>query len=117
MITVWDIYWITRLDAISGLFIVISIAVLMSIFTLCMLGDCHRDNIFYYKKSLIASIIIVTFFSLAATFIPSTKDYAAIYLIPKIAKNEQIQKIPDNAIKLLNGKMEEWIADIGKKNK
>ena len=42
-------------------------------------------------------------------FIPSTKEACAIYLIPKIANNEQVQKIPENALRLLNAKLEEWI--------
>ena len=50
-----------------------------------------------------------------ATLVPSTKEFAAIYLIPKIANNEQVQKVPDNLLKLLNAKLEDWINDVGKK--
>lgn len=56
-------------------------------------------------------------FGLLSCFIPNTKELAAIYLIPKISKNENIQQIPDNISELLNTKLEEWISDSLKESK
>jgi hypothetical protein len=47
-----------------------------------------------------------------ACLIPTTEEMAAIYLLPKIANNEQVQQVPDKAMQLLNGKLDEWIADV-----
>jgi H+/Cl- antiporter ClcA len=43
---------------------------------------------------------------------PSTKEMVAIYMIPKVANNEQIQKLPDNTAKFLNAQLELWIKKI-----
>jgi len=114
MITSWDIYWITRLDGIHALalsifiiFAVISCFVWIPLTT----GDYKREIKRYYKLSAAALLIS----SILLVMIPTTKEAAAIYLIPKIVNNEQVQKIPDNAMKLLNTKMEAWIADMTEK--
>ncbi len=111
MITSWDIYWITRLDSVHTS-VALFIALLgCALFAFLGFGACDKGNFFYYKKSLIATAFIFVMSIISITFIPSTKEACAIYLIPKIANNEQMQKLPDNAAKLLNVKMEEWIND------
>ena len=127
MITSWDIYWITRLDAIIGLLVVLIIigmvvGILGNVWYVCWIKDyCKKEEESIHwkrvKRIVIADVICILCFCLGLCFIPSTKEFAAIYLIPKIANNEQVKKIPDNAMKLLNGKLEEWISDFGKKEK
>ena len=46
-----------------------------------------------------------------AALCPSTKEMAAIYLIPKIANNQHIQQIPDKALTVLEKYLDEWIKD------
>jgi hypothetical protein len=112
MITSWDIYWITRLDNINGILIIGGTLCLIFItVVLFAAGDIRHDQIWHYKKAIITNIIISTIALLLGLMTPTTKEFAAIYLIPKIANNEQMQKIPDNAAKLLNAKMEQWIDD------
>lgn len=107
MITSWDVYWITRLDSI-GVFLFL---VMVAFFFLgCIF--LAKDNVF--SKITIACFAISFLIGIISVFSPSTKECAMIYLIPKIANNEQIQKVPDNAARLLNAKMEEWINDTVK---
>jgi len=56
-----------------------------------------------WLKFCVATIII-GFFGL---FIPTTKQMAAIYIIPKIVNNQEIVKLPKNLVALTN----EWIKD------
>ena len=110
MITSWDIYWITRLDAIYAMLVIVLIVVVLAMIFLPMIADIAFDagTRTIAKLEIIGFVIFVVALSML-TFIPSTREAAAIYLIPKIANNEQMQKIPDNAAKLLNAKMEQWI--------
>lgn len=112
MITSWDIYWITRLDAVCGFIVVVCIIiVLLLLFSpvLYIVCDDNDVDIKYFWRGV--KISIASFLSLLfiGIFIPSTKEFAAIYLIPKISNNKQVQKIPDNAAQLLNAKLEAWI--------
>ncbi len=64
------------------------------------------------RKKLMVIAIIATVF---ATFLPNTKQLAFIYITPKavdaITGNEELMKLPNSAFKLLNAKMEEYIAE------
>lgn len=119
MITSWDIYWITRLDGLTGLFLAIAIILFTAAFICLPMGDVGKGEIFYYKKWIIGLFCAGFIFYILYIFTPSTRSFAAIYLIPKIVNNEQIQKLPDNAATLLNAKMEQWIDDtmVSKKGK
>jgi hypothetical protein len=70
-----------------------------------------------YLRSLYSIVAVGSVFLLIGLFTPSTKEMVAIYMIPKIVNNEQVQKLPDNAMKFLNGKFEEWINDMAGKKK
>jgi len=114
MITSWDIYWITRLDSI--VFVCAAIAII-GVAVACFVWMMGMDDWDGEAGKIVKKIykIIIVSVSTALTigsFVPSTKDAVAIYMIPKIVNNEQIQKLPDNAIKFLNQKMEQWINDM-----
>jgi len=121
MITAWDVYWITRLDDIQILFAIMIIALIMvgvvgGVATVA--GNLWDEDCWPCVKKLwkrgIVSFFVICLFSI---FIPSTKTAVAIYIIPKIASNEQVQKLPDNAMKFINGKFEEWINGMVEKKK
>jgi len=120
MITSWDIYWITRLDAIQGLCVAVVIVgvilLLLSPIYHTSIG-CSTGRMKTFWMWVKIAVIATVFASLVGTLLPSSKEFAAIYLIPKIANNEQVQKIPDNALKLLNGNMEQWLSEMTTKKK
>ena len=115
-----NIYWIVMLDNIKYMIEVITIIVGVlvifagvggGIFFSCQL-DFEWDKFKpYFIKSLKYYVITVIFISIliaAQAFIPNTKQMIAIITIPKIINNEQIQDMPDNALKLINKKLKEW---------
>jgi len=124
MITAWDVYWITRLDGIglglplvfiTAIFVVIAWIIAMSAGSMWEDNEEKRPK---YLRFLYAAIGVGALALTVGLFVPTTKEAVAIYMIPKIANNEQVQKLPDNAMKFLNGKFEEWIDDMaGKKKK
>ena len=54
----------------------------------------------------------ITFFALA-TVIPSTKQLAAIIVIPKIVNNEKVQSVSLNLLDLTNEWLKKQKLDIG----
>jgi hypothetical protein len=117
MITLWDIYWITRLDG-ACLFLTFGAVISPIAALMCMLfGELEEGSVWHFRKSIITLISLVVVFSLLRVFLPSTKEAVAIYMVPKIVNNEQVQKLPDNAMKFLNTKLESWISEMGEKQK
>lgn len=55
--------------------------------------------------------IIPIFFAILAGFTPNSRTIAAMYLVPKLINNEQVNQFPDKALKLLNNKLDEWIQE------
>jgi hypothetical protein len=109
----WFIYWFTRLDVLYILGVVtliLSISSIVSLFFLAGADEIDFNKAYtYIKRYSLLSLILGIFIVI---FVPTTKEAAAIYLIPKIANNEEVSKIPDNALKLLNKRLEEWIDAI-----
>ena len=113
------VYWITRLDAIRNVSIGVAISLAITVIVLFIVGFSYcGDNTStqedkkiqrQYRRVAARCVCPLVFLLFLITFIPSTKEACAIYLIPKIVNNEQVQKVPENALKLLNAKFEEWI--------
>lgn len=111
----WLIYWITRLDSIESVLSVtlgvLIVAVLILGTIMCMIEYDNDEIPAFIKKVFKVSLIIIAITVPLCIFIPSTKEICAIYLIPKVVNNEEVKKIPDNLLKLLNAKCEAWIND------
>lgn len=127
MITCSFMYWITRLDEILFLFgtiaticIVGGIAIAFP-FTITYLDwanrsrqyrdDINETNIPQMRKAMTWLFSIGFAMLLANVFIPSTKQAAAIVVVPKIANSESLAEIStavkDAAVKWLNEAAEE----------
>ena len=92
------IYWITRLDyfnAISMIFAFISgVGLIISIVGLLNTTYSEDKNgILISCKGLRMSVPIFFITILFLTFLPTTKEACAMYIIPKVANNENIQNI------------------------
>lgn len=106
-ITPMQMYLFTRLDSVcvvSTVFIVISaFATAGSMFYGMGFPDdepgWHKERLgpfrFWVKLLLVSSVIGVA--------IPSQKEVAAIYVIPKIVNNEKVQAIPSKILDLATG--------------
>lgn len=54
---------------------------------------------------------------LLAGLTPSSKTIAAMYLLPRMLENQQVQAVPEKVLTILNGKLNQWINDMSKEEK
>ena len=70
-----------------------------------------------YRKSAITGlkycIPIFLIFNVIYTCLPSTKEMAVIYVLPKIINNKQVQEIPKKFLKLAD----DWIEELSPEKK
>lgn len=87
MITTTQMYWLVILDSIvSGIVALAVIAGIFSVFT------CLTVTLAEFPKWVPKTAVSVTLVSiLLLMFIPSTKQMAAIIVVPKIVNNEKVQ--------------------------
>jgi len=94
----WLIYFILKLDcitALSGIILTISLMAGVLIFLYFSLR-CHdedsaeeQENLIKHRNSIIKKILIIIIISfIFFTFIPTTKETALIYIIPKIQNSQ-----------------------------
>lgn len=116
--TWWQLYLLTRLDPFSTAFGVLSILLFICIgiataIMLLAIGDrdldigseeCKKFKWFIIRGSVLASLLLTI-----SMLLPSNKDIALIYAGSLISKSEEIQKLPENAVKVLNTYMEQYI--------
>lgn len=107
VINSFSIYLISLADEISiYMSILFFIFIILSIifFVIGRRSDhCDENNnkhikLKLAKKCLISSLLILTL----QPFIPSTKTLIAMYTIPPIVNNKQVQQLPDNLLKFAN---------------
>jgi len=112
MITAWDVYWITRLDAINvmavGMFITLTLTTLFSLIPVTAQQMWDWEIWPRIKRAYKISFVLWLVALLLLILLPSTKEALQYTSSPKIANNEQV---PDNFAKLPNVKMEEWMKD------
>jgi hypothetical protein len=108
-----EIYWLTRLDGIVNLSTVMAIfgtvsaivgTIVLVVWAVCENGKADNGWWFLLKTIIIVWIASILFV-LATLFVPTTKEMAAIIVVPKIVNNEQVKELPENVLDLAN----EWI--------
>ncbi|MFA5692891.1 MAG: hypothetical protein WC907_04675 [Acholeplasmataceae bacterium] len=122
MITESTLYLITRLDSINKVFQLLTVVSLMAIACIGTLLLFHKiedrmeevENIKCFLKYLKVSTMVLAFSVLCLVLIPTTKEAIAIYVIPKIANNEQLQSISTGTLNIVENKFQEWINDLVK---
>jgi hypothetical protein len=62
---------------------------------------------------IFVSVCIVS--TLVLSFLPSTKQMAVIYLVPKIVNNEQVQNIAGTSLKILEGYTQKYLDELAGK--
>jgi len=118
--TGWEVYWLTRLNMLHSTFqLIASMGITLGVITLVAwvlfreheeFGETDFATIICRKLTLwllLPGVVALMGF----LFVPTLKDAAAIYLIPPIVNNEDVQEIPADAAKLLHNKLNEWIDD------
>ena len=110
MTTTQKMYWLTRLDYITNTLDLITIGLAIAFVGVGLVGvlelSCakeHAREILRISAKLFCAAILS---SIVRTFIPSTKEMAAIIVVPKIVNNEKVQetgnKLYDLAVEWLD---------------
>lgn len=87
MITTTQMYWIVILDNINLMMVVLS--VMFTFGTFAAFGYAGTTEDHWWLP--ITSFIMLFVFMAICTFVPSTRQMAAILVVPKIANSEKIQ--------------------------
>lgn len=121
MITPWTIYWMTRLGKISDYAEIIT---LLSVLTLvgssvayfCATASDDDAAVHAFAKTIKIALASMLMFGLIGVFTPSTKEMAAMIVIPRIANSEIVGEV-GGAAKEMVGLAKEWMAELreGKK--
>ena len=102
-ITPFTMYIFTRLDiflAVSIIGLIVSAFISAMIFAdiKCAQEFNRPKDEALAKKEFKVSVAFVVLFLLCATFIPSKKAAAFIYVVPKVVNNEKIQSIASDGL-------------------
>lgn len=99
MITPMQMYWLLKLDDIINISLAVFALTLFG-FVLCLVGAIIYKGEEYFeceynKFKTVRNILFwfVLFFGSIIVFLPSTKQMAAIYVVPAIVNNERVQNI------------------------
>lgn len=115
MITESTIYWATRLDYIRGFSIAFTATVGFIFLLLFVMGlvwkfdslsteEDIKNGESMIRSSMVLGIVFLIS-CLTFIFVPSTKEYCAIKIIPVVAENTKVQELPNKALELAN----EWL--------
>ena len=124
MITETSLYWFTRLshihefvDNLLAPFMALTIISFLILIILSILEKlpCDTDEKTILsiickmaKKTGCIAVGIVSIIMICSIFVPTTKEMAAIVVIPKIANNESIKGLGDEIVNLAK----EWMKEI-----
>ena len=111
-----EIYWISRLDYICGLFIALTVifgtTVVIGGLTLTVIDKSDNDYP-TILKTVKRSILILGFSLLGVIFLPDTKQAYMIWglggTIDYIKSNETVQKLPDKTVQCLDKFLDEYL--------
>jgi heme/copper-type cytochrome/quinol oxidase subunit 2 len=112
------IYLMDVVDNIDLLFFIIAVIFMLFVIILSV-GLLADDGLKWteYKKIYTISFIAMCIFIVLVIIIPSSKTLAAMYLLPKMNSNEQIQEMPSKVLTIFNAKLDEWINNVAGKDK
>ena len=112
-------YWITRLDAIVVMAIIIGSLLLTMALIAFFIGLAEEwskeDEDDKPKIRSVRSMAIAGFiFILIAVFTPDTKTACAIYFVDYLQHNEDARELPDKVVKSANLYFDKLIEDLDK---
>lgn len=103
MITTMQMYWLVILDNVVG--VSIGLAILsFAVFVFAGIGATVED---LSKWPAIVSVCVGLLALVTLMFVPSTKQMAAIIVVPKIANSEKVQTVGNQLYDLAVEWMEE----------
>jgi len=111
----WMVYWWVMLDRFShGAFAFAFLsAMAIGVLIIAWIG-LKRENKPAWKNCRLATFLIIPFFIIMvaiASFLPSTKQFAVIYLAPKIVNNEDVREMAGDGMRLMKLKLGKWLEE------
>ncbi len=100
--TAWELYFLLKLDDIQGLLTGFAIISGITLFMSALMLSVEELWSTRRKRLPISLLIVMLFFSLTATIIPSTKQMTAILVVPALINNEKVQELPNELLELLD---------------
>ena len=106
--THWNMYWFTRLDTFNdfawtcGILLVIVGAILVA----CVLDD--GISWIFPAATLVPGMLLI----LVGLFLPTQKEAAAIWLVPKMVNNEKLNNIASNTLSIVDEYTKEYLAEL-----
>ena len=106
LITSSQIYWLTRLDPLEGLFVLMFVLGLFPYIVSLLIylaGRANGDEEVAATCKKISRITLPVWIIgiLGMTFVPNTKEAAAIWVVPKVVNNDQMQSIGTNSLQVV----------------
>jgi heme/copper-type cytochrome/quinol oxidase subunit 2 len=102
-ITPGMIYLISLADSMIALFVIFIIISFISMFLIRDHSEATgRDG----TNKLCVCLLVLLFSIVSLVFIPSSKTLTAMYVIPTVVNNKEVQKLPENIIKFVNSYLE-----------
>jgi len=98
----WHIYIISKLDDLRTLLELTMFFLAFPILGYVLIVS-HSATV---SIILLVCVVILWFIRL---ILPTTNNAVVIYLLPKIANNEHIPKMPGKIVEFLNRKFDEWL--------
>ena len=115
--TTSEVYWLTRLDGINTLLLLLCFGSLIIAFLLSLVSYLHADTSLmgeeeesaknFAKRALKLGLLTALLTGSASVFVPTTKELIAIYGISYLTQNKDAREIPAEALKVLNQKLKE----------
>lgn len=88
MITTTQMYWLVTMDSIVCVSAIIAITLGVVLLWIPMVID-----VVFPKLATLAIALAAVAFALVAAFVPTTRQMAAILVVPKIANSEKVQTV------------------------
>ena len=108
------VYFFVMMSAIRTGLGLLTLVALVGVIIAAMSTDTSSDVEVKRRAKRWLKICVVAFLFVgsAAILTPNTKQFAAIYLIPKITNNEDMRAISGDALKMLRLKFGEYLDSI-----
>lgn len=99
-VSAWQIYLVTRLDGINGLLAVLFPLALVIIFVgmLFLINDdtLEEKSVAAFRKAVSVSLVLAPLLGLALVLVPTSKEAAAMLVVPKVVNSKLVQQnIPE----------------------
>lgn len=120
----WTLYWILQVDSIKAVFTTFcaiigtfgGIALIIGGIWMTLAMEDTDERSFkaakrFLKWSMSVCVPFVLFLSLISAFLPSTKQAATIYLLPRIVNNVEVQNTANDAMRLLMYKVNSYLRE------